>query len=270
MPNNAVPEFVFHAGTAPLLVSIPHMGTHIPPTIAAHMTPKAREMHDTDWHLDQLYACAFELGASVLMATHSRYVVDLNRPENGVSLYPGQNVTGLCPLDSFDESSLYLSGNQPDASQIQQRITQFWRPYHEQLASELHRLRELHGTAVLWDAHSIRSIVPRFFEGSLPNLNLGTADGKSCYPALAQKLLRLAQDIPDQTAVLNGRFKGGHITRHYGNPANRIHAIQLELTQCSYMQESMPFGYIHEQAQCLQPHLKKMLEACITFAYSGE
>jgi len=266
MPDKPCPSFVFHAGTQPLLLSIPHMGTHIPPAIAEGMTFEALEMHDTDWHLDQLYSFAREMGASVLMATHSRYVVDLNRPQDGASLYPGQNVTGLCPVDTFDQTPLYREGCAPDDAEVQRRVHAYWKPYHGQLAAELQRLRDQHGGAVLWDAHSIRSVVPRFFEGSLPNFNLGTADGASCSTDLAQVLLGIAKAIPDQTAVLNGRFKGGHITRQYGEPSNGIHAVQLELTQCSYMQEAMPFDFLPETAALVQPHLKQLLQACLAFA----
>ncbi|AOW13566.1 N-formylglutamate deformylase [Hydrogenophaga crassostreae] len=266
MSDNACPPFVFHAGTQPLLLSIPHMGTHIPPAIAEGMTSEALEMHDTDWHLDQLYSFAREMDISVLMATHSRYVVDLNRPQDGASLYPGQNVTGLCPVDTFDQTPLYLEGSAPDPTEVQRRVAAYWKPYHEQLSGELRRLRNLHGNAVLWDAHSIRSVVPRFFEGRLPNFNLGTADGTSCSPDLAQALMAIAKAIPDQTAVLNGRFKGGHITRQYGEPEDGMHAVQLELTQSSYMQEAMPFAFLPERAALVQPHLKKLLQACLAFS----
>lgn len=266
MTMTAPPPFVFHAGTRPLLVSIPHMGTYVPPDIAARMVPLALEVHDTDWHLDQLYAFAKGMGASILMATHSRYVVDLNRRPDGASLYPGQNVTGLCPVDTFDESPLYLPGQAPDEAEIQRRTDAFWRPYHDQLASELARLKATHGRAVLWDAHSIRSVVPRFFEGRLPDLNLGTADGASCTPALAEQLLAIARSAPGCTAVLNGRFKGGHITRHYGQPAEGIQAIQLEMAQCVYMDESWPFAYRPERATLIQPSLRRMLEAVLAHA----
>jgi N-formylglutamate deformylase len=265
-PTHSPPPFVFHEGTAPLLVSIPHTGTHIPPAIAARMTSEACEVHDTDWHLDRLYSLARGMGASILMATHSRYVVDLNRPQDGASLYPGQNVTGLCPVDTFDQTPLYLGGDEPDEAEIKQRVDTYWRPYHGQLAAELARLRARHGIAVLWDAHSIRSVVPRFFEGTLTNFNLGTADGASCSEVLSGELLAIAQTIPDQTAVLNGRFKGGHITRHYGDPKNGIHAVQLELTQSSYMQERMPFAYLPERASRVQPHLQGLLQAAVAFA----
>lgn len=266
MVTSEPPPFVFHAGTRPLLVSIPHMGTYIPPDLADRMVPQALEVHDTDWHLDHLYGFARDLGASVLMATHSRYVVDLNRPPDGASLYPGQNVTGLCPIDTFDQAPLYLPGHTPDQAEVQRRVKAYWHPYHTQLAAELARLKTEHGCAALWDAHSIRSVVPRFFEGRLPDLNLGTADGASCAADLADTLLTLAQAAPGCSAVLNGRFKGGHITRQYGNPTLGVHAVQLEMVQCVYMDESWPFAYRPERAALIKPILQRMLEAVLAFA----
>ena len=266
MPDTAPAPFLFHQGTAPLLISMPHAGTHVPPAIAARLTPEARQVPDTDWHLPRLYDFAQALGASILVATHSRYVVDLNRPPDGASLYPGQSVTGLCPVDTFDDTPIYAQGDVPDDAEVAARRDAVWAPYHAQLRAELDRIRAQHGVAVLWDAHSIRSVLPRFFEGKLPDLNLGTADGASCDPALAQTLLAIAQSAPGYTGVLNGRFKGGHITRHYGQPAQNIHAVQLEMTQCSYMQEALPFDYLPEVAAGVQPHLVRLLEAALGFA----
>ena len=258
--------FVFHQGTQPLLISMPHAGTYVPPTLAARFTEEARQVPDTDWHMERLYAFAKDMGASILAATHSRYVVDLNRPPDGASLYPGQSVTGLCPVDTFDDTPIYTRGDVPDGAEIAARRDAVWAPYHAQLRAELDRIRAQHGVAVLWDAHSIRSVLPRFFEGKLPDLNLGTADGASCSPALAQELLAIARSAPGYTGVLNGRFKGGHITRHYGQPERNIHAVQLEMTQCSYMQEALPFSYLPEVAAGVQPHLERMLKAVLAFA----
>ncbi len=259
------PAFLFHQGTQPLLISIPHVGTYVPPAIAARLTPEARQVPDTDWHLDILYGFARELGASILQATHSRYVVDLNRPPDGASLYPGQSVTGLCPVDSFDDTPLYASGDVPDDAEVAARRNAIWLPYHQQLQAELTRIKAAHGVAALWDAHSIRSVLPRFFEGKLPDLNLGTAKGESCDPALAQAVLAVAQGAQGYSSVLNGRFTGGYITRHYGQPRQNIHAIQLEMTQSSYMQEALPFSYLPEVAAQVQPHLKRMLQTVLQF-----
>ena len=262
----AMQPFTFHQGTQPLLISMPHAGTYVPPQLAARFTDEARHVPDTDWHMERLYAFAKGMGASILVATHSRYVVDLNRPPDGASLYPGQSVTGLCPVDTFDDTPIYAQGDVPGDAEITERREAVWAPYHAQLRAELDRIRAHHGVAVLWDAHSIRSVLPRFFDGKLPDLNLGTADGASCAPELAAELLRIAQAAPGYTAVLNGRFKGGHITRHYGQPGQGVHAVQLEMTQCSYMQEALPFDYLPEVAAGVQPHLRRMLEAALAFA----
>ncbi len=262
------PAFTFHQGTAPLLVSMPHVGTYVPPAIAARLSEEARHVPDTDWHLETLYAFARELGASILVATHSRYVVDMNRPPDGASLYPGQSVTGLCPVDTFDDTPLYPKGDVPTEAEIAARRDAIWQPYHTQLASELARIRQQHGVAMLWDAHSIRSVLPRFFEGKLPDLNLGTGKGTSCDPTLAQSVFDIAQaaQADGYTSVLNGRFTGGYITRQYGQPAQNVHAIQLEMTQSSYMEETLPFAYRPDLAAKVQPHLRKMLEGVLAFA----
>ncbi|MDB5732291.1 MAG: N-formylglutamate deformylase [Variovorax sp.] len=259
------PPFRFRAGTRPLLISMPHVGTHVPPALAARFTDEARQVPDTDWHLERLYDFADQLGASVLVATHSRYVIDLNRTPDGTSLYPGQSVTGLCPIDTFDDTPIYAAGDVPDEAEIAERRAAVWQPYHRQLVDELARLKAAHGTVALWDAHSIRSVLPRFFDGRLPDLNLGTANGASCDPALARTLLGIAGQVPGHTAVLNGRFTGGYITRHHGRPGQGVHAVQLEMTQCSYMQEALPFDYLPDVAAGVQPHVRRLLEAVLEF-----
>lgn len=270
--NTAVtdhPPFVFHPGTEPLLISMPHVGTHVPAAIAERLSDEARQVPDTDWHIERLYDFARALGASVLVATHSRYVVDLSRAPDGASLYPGQSVTGLCPVDSFDDTPLYRSPDgQPDGAEIEARRQAVWQPYHDQLAAELERLRGQHGAVVLWDAHSIRSVLPRFFQGKLPDFNLGTGQGSSCDPALAQAVFGIARQAgaDGYSAVLNGRFTGGYITRHYGQPQRQVHAIQMEMTQSSYMQEALPFDYLPDVAARVQPHLRRMVEAALAFA----
>jgi N-formylglutamate deformylase len=260
------PAFHFRAGTRPLLISMPHVGTHVPPGLAARFSDEARRVPDTDWHLEQLYDFADALGASVLVATHSRYVIDLNRPPDNQNLYPGQDTTGLCPLDTFDKTPLYRQAQDaPEEAEILARREALWRPYHDQLAAELARLQGCHGTVALWDAHSIRSVLPRFFEGKLPDLNLGTANGASCDPALAQQLLSIAQATPGYRAVLNGRFKGGYITREYGSPMQGVHAVQLEMTQCTYMDEHWPYTYRPDLASGIQPTLRRLLDTVLAF-----
>ena len=261
-----IPAFTLQRGTRPLLISMPHVGTHVPAQLASRFTPEARTVPDTDWHMDRLYDFARELGASILMATHSRYVVDLNRPPDNANLYPGQDTTGLCPVDTFDKMPVYADGTHgPDDAEIALRRDAVWHPYHNALQEELKRLREAHGTIALWDAHSIRSVLPRFFEGKLPDFNLGTADGKSCDAGLAASLFEIANGVPNHTAALNGRFKGGYITRQYGKPADGIHAIQLEQTQSSYMEEMYPFAYDQGKAANIRPAIRQMLETVLGF-----
>jgi len=265
MATEAMEPFLFCEGRGPLLVSMPHVGLHIPDDIAAGMTPLALTVSDTDWHIDRLYDFLGNLGASVIVATHSRYVVDLNRPPDGASLYPGQATTGLCPTVTFDGEPLY-KGDPPDETEVARRVDGYWKPYHARLEAELERLKAAHGYALLWDAHSIRSIVPRLFEGRLPDFNIGTADGASCDPELARRVLQATESAQGCSAVLNGRFKGGYITRQYGKPGDGIHAVQLELSQRTYMDETRPFGFREELAEGVRPVIKLMLTAMLDWA----
>ncbi|HEY7238918.1 MAG TPA: N-formylglutamate deformylase [Burkholderiales bacterium] len=249
--------FKFRAGRAPLLVSMPHTGTHIPEAFLARMTAEAKRLPDTDWHLEHLYDFVDELGASVLVATHSRYVVDLNRPPDNANLYPGQDTTPLVPLDTFHKKPLYRPGQEPNEGEIAERVVTWWKPYHAKLTEELGQIRRSHGYALLWDAHSIFSEVPRFFQGKLTELNLGTADGRSCGSGIGEGLM---QRVSGYGAVLDGRFKGGYITRTYGDPANGVHAVQLELSEATYMNESPPFAFRDDLAVRLRPQLRALLE----------
>ncbi len=257
--------FRFKQGTAPLLVSMPHVGTHIQDVLARRMMPVAKTVPDTDWHLEQLYEFANDLGASILVATHSRYVVDLNRPPDNANLYPGQDTTGLCPIDTFAKQPIYRMGEEPDETEVKHRVGTYWKPYHAKLQEELARLKQVHGSALLWDAHSIASEVPRFFQGQLTDFNLGTADGASCRPEIGEKMLAIAERASGFTSVLNGRFKGGYITRTYGKPAEGVEAVQLELSEITYMDEPHPFGYRKDLAAQVQPHLRAMLEGFMGF-----
>jgi N-formylglutamate deformylase len=256
-------DFRFKAGTAPLLVSMPHVGTDIPDDIAATMAPCALPRADTDWHLEQLYAFATELGASTLAARWSRYVIDVNRPPEDFNLYPGMDTTGLCPVDTFAREPLYQPGRAPLEAEVQRRLQACWQPYHRQLQAELARLLALHGRVLLWDAHSIASRVPRFFDGQLPDLNIGTATGTSCAPALEQAVVDAARSQQRFTVAVNGRFKGGYITRQYGRPQAHVHAIQLEMCQYLYMDEAAPFGYRPDRAAFVLPVLRDCVGAAL-------
>jgi N-formylglutamate deformylase len=253
--------FTLHRGTAPLLVSLPHDGIAIPPDIAARMTEAARGVPDTDWHVSRLYDFAKSLGASVLVPRYSRYVVDLNRPPDDASLYPGQNTTGLCPMWRFSGDPVYLPGRTPTEGEVRARVERYWRPYHDALRAEIERLRAQHGRVVLWEGHSIRgSGLPFLFDGRLPDLNLGTAGGASCSPALQATLEAVLSAQSGYDWVANGRFKGGHITRRYGDPANGVDAVQLEISQRNYMDEDA-FAYDEAKAAKLQALLRALLEA---------
>lgn len=251
--------FHFHQGRGPLLVSMPHVGLETPDDISANMTDIARTMIDTDWYVDRLYDFLKEMDVSILSAKYSRYVVDLNRGTDGVSLYPGQKVTGLCPMTTFNDEPLYVRGHQPD---VEARTTKYWKPYHNQISSELARIKKKHGRAMLWDAHSIKSHVPELFEGRLPDLNLGTGNGISANHSLVERLDDIV-NCSKYSAALNGRFKGGYITRNYGNPKNDIHAVQLEISQVTYMDEAPLNEFREDKADQLRPVLKALIETMV-------
>ena len=257
--------FRFKAGRLPILVSMPHAGIDIPDAVAATMTPCAQARADTDWHLPELYGFLEEMGVSTLSACWSRYLIDLNRPLDDTNLYPGLDTTGLCPVDTFGRERLYQDGKEPDQAEVARRRDLYWRPYHQQLRAELDRLKAEHGAVVLWEAHSIASVVPRFFDGRLPDLNFGTANGASCAQGLEDAILGVARSQDAFSLALNGRFKGGHITRHYGQPAQQVHAIQLEMCQCLYMNEAPPFDYRPDRARQVQPLLRDMLTAALAW-----
>ncbi|MCL1634182.1 N-formylglutamate deformylase [Luteimonas sp. SX5] len=250
--------FELHRGTAPLLISVPHDGTAVPDDIAERLTDTARRVPDTDWHVARLYGFARELGASMIVPKHSRYVVDLNRPEDDVSLYPGQNTTGLCPIVQFTGEPVYREGQAPDEEEVGARVERYWRPYHQALRGEIERMKAAHGRIVLWEGHSIRGEVPFLFEGRLPDLNLGTAGGTSCSSELQRRLESVLAEQGGYDFVVNGRFKGGYITRHYGDRDDGVDAVQLEISQRTYMDEAS-FGWDEAKSAKLQPLLRRLL-----------
>ncbi|MGA9573654.1 MAG: N-formylglutamate deformylase [Lysobacterales bacterium] len=233
------PVFSFQRGRTPLLVSIPHAGTVVPGAIRTNLSEKALGLPDTDWYVDRLYHWVMDRGAGLLVANYSRYVIDLNRPPDNAALYSGPG-TGLLPELLFDGSPLYTQGSNRVATELPQRRLQYWNPYHEKIAAELEHIRERFGYAILLDAHSIRSEVPRLFEGKLPDLNLGSNSGASAHPDLITASFSSLGSDKQYSTVLDGRFKGGYITRHYGKPAEGCHALQLEMSQSSYMREQPP------------------------------
>ena len=261
--------FSLQQGRVPLLISLPHVGTEIPPEISERLVPRALASEDTDWHLERLYRpLAERLGASLLVPRYSRYVIDLNRPPDDQPLYPGAaGGTGLVPTRFFTNEPLYRDGAEPDAVEIAARREAYWRPYHEALAAELERLRAEHGHALLFDGHSIRSELPWLFDGTLPALNLGTADGASCAPALTAGLATLLAGQPAFSQVANGRFKGGYITRHHGRPGDGVHAVQLEMCQRCYMDEAADPREAYDEARAAQvaPLIEQMLKEMLAW-----
>ena len=251
-----------HRGTAPLLISLPHDGEKLPSELLPRLTADARRLPDTDWYVSRLYAFARELGASVLVPAYSRYLIDLNRPPDDLSLYPGQATTGLCPTIQFNGSSLYLEGQAPSPDEVQERLERYWRPYHETLRGELDRLREAHGRVLLWEGHSILSRVPFLFDGRLPDFNLGTVNGTSCSSERQFRVEAVLSAQQTYTWVANGRFKGGYITRHYGRPDEGVEAIQLELAQCNYLHEDT-FEWDEARAAPTQALIRNLIEAAL-------
>jgi len=255
--------FILQPGTTPLLVSFPHVGTTLPESIRQRMVPRAHALEDTDWHLEALYSFVRSMGAGTLVPTHSRYVIDLNRPPENVPMYAGANNTELCPTRFFSGDPLYLPGQAPDAAEVTHRLNTYWRPYHDALATELQRLRSIHGQAVLFDAHSIRSVLPWLFDGQLPDLNLGTVNGNSASPQLREALSKVLQQQSRFSQVVDGRFKGGHITRHYGRPQENIHAVQLEMCWRCYMAEGAPYMLDDARASEVLPVLRQLVKTMV-------
>ena len=256
--------YTFSDGKLPLLVSIPHDGRALMPGQQYDMTAAGKAIPDTDWHVRALYDFANDFGASVIGANYSRYVIDLNRPANDAALYENQRSTGLCPVRTFDGEEIYRDGFEVTPRDRQHRIRTYWNPYHARIRAVLGDLHSQFGYALLWDAHSIRSEVPSLFDGRLSDLNLGTNDGSSCDERLCEDVTAVAKSS-DYSVVLNGRFKGGYITRRYGRPGDGVHALQLELALQTYMDES---GGQYEQGRAdrLQGTLSDMLAAFVDAA----
>jgi N-formylglutamate deformylase len=251
--------FTLRRGSRPLLVSLPHVGTAIPDDQRHRYVERALALEDTDWHLERLYDFVRELGASLLAPRYSRYLIDLNRPPEDAPMYPGVNNTELCPTRFFSGDPLYRPGLAPDAAEIARRREHYWRPYHHALAVELQRIKAMHGHAVLFDAHSIQSRLPWLFEGRLPDLNLGTAGGASCAASLRDALAAALGAHAEFTHAVDGRFKGGYITRQYGRPASGVHAVQLEMCWCCYMEECSPYAWDAARAARARPLLRELV-----------
>ncbi len=251
-----------HSGSIPLLVSFPHSGQFIPEAIEGRMTNHALTLPDTDWYLERLYDFLPELGVSTVAANFSRYLIDPNRSTDGVNLYPGRPTPELCPKLCFDGTAIYRSGMEPDAFDIGQRTATYWTAYHDAIQGELSRLKNQYGKAVLFDSHSIASEVPRLFENQLPDINMGTANGASCGPQLEKSIGSVLDSQSQYSHVFNGRFVGGYITRHYGQPDNGVQAVQLELSKRTYMDEQTG-QWDDKKATAVRPLLRKIVESIV-------
>ena len=255
--------YTLHRGPTALLISMPHVGTEMPPRQRVHYTDRALQFEDTDWFLDRLYAFAANMGASLLTPHCSRYLIDLNRPRENTPMYAGQNNTELCPTRHFTGEPIYRPGQEPDEAEVRRRVAAYWQPYHDALRDELARLKAAHGHAVLFDAHSIKSELPWLFEGRLPDMNLGTGGGGSCAPELRDALAAVFAKQSRYTHVVDGRFKGGHITRHFGRPIDGVHAVQLEMCWRAYMDETLAPTWDGERADEVRPLLRALVQTLI-------
>jgi N-formylglutamate deformylase len=253
-----------YQSTGPIVLGLPHTGTYVPDAIADRLNENGRLLADTDWHIDQLYAGLLPQVTTVRAVFH-RYVIDANRDPEGQSLYPGQNTTTLVPLTDFDGHPIWSTP--PDAAEVAARRAAFHAPYHAALSAELARVRDLHGVAILYDCHSIRSKIAFLFDGTLPDFNIGTNMGTTCAPQIEAATARICAQADGYSHVINGRFKGGWTTRHYGRPAEGFHAIQMELAQSTYLaQETPPWIYDTAKAGRLRPHLASILTALADMA----
>ena len=263
MKNGVTDLLEIHQGTSPLVLSMPHSGRDLVQHVEAALNEEGLGLADTDWGIERLYDFHPALGASVVRSKLSRYVIDLNRDPSGQSLYPGQATTGLCPTETFDGVPLYQPGKEPDDAEGAQRLDRYFRPYHEALRQMIDATVARHGYALLFDCHSIRSVVPRLFDGPLPVFNIGTNDGQASTPVLGQIMADVCAKADGMSHVLNGRFKGGWITRHYGDPAGNVHAVQLELAQSAYMLEVPPWTYDQDKAAATANIIQSALQAML-------
>ena len=256
-------------GDGPVVLAMPHTGARVPTDVWDNLNDNGRALSDTDWNINRLYAGLLDSATTVRTSIH-RYVIDANRAPDGASLYPGQNTTGLCPTTDFDGQPIYRSGREPAPAEIAQRCSLYHAPYHAVLKAEIARVQAIHSVVVLLDCHSIRSRIPYLFDGTLSVFNIGTDGGATCSPAIQSAVQTVCEAAPGYSSVLNGRFKGGWTTRHYGHPMHNVHAIQLELAQSTYMAEIPPWTYDEHLADRLREHLGTVLRNLETLARQGD
>ena len=255
-------------GNSPIILGQPHGGTFVPDDIFKRLNARGQGLDDTDWHINRLYDGLLEHSTVVQSHIH-RYVIDPNRDPGGVSLYPGKNTTTLVPTTNFDGEDIWREGQEPTSEEIQVRKEAFHRPYHDALGAEIDRVVAKHGVAILFDCHSIRSEIPFLFQGQLPAFSIGTNNGETCDPTIESAVTTICANAARFNHVVNGRFKGGWTTRHYGQPKKGVHAIQMELAQRTYMTETTPWMFDQSSADRLREHLGEILHSLETLALSG-
>jgi len=262
-------RFEVTPGDSAIILGQPHGGTDVPDEIFRRLNMRGQELADTDWHIDRLYAGLLP-GATIVRSHIHRYVIDANRDPGGVTLYPGQNTTGLCPTTDFDGRPIWRAGQEPSQDEIMARRELYHAPYHAALAEQIDRVKARHGFAIVYDCHSIRSHIPFLFDGTLPVFNIGTNDAKTCDPLIEKITAEICALAPAYDYVLNGRFKGGWTTRHYASPESGVHTIQMEVSQRAYMNEAMPRDYLPGRAKSVRPVLAAILENLDELARSGK
>ncbi len=265
----STPYFIVEAKgkKVPVLLSVPHSGTEFPEEIKSHyVKEKAAQPDDTDWFVHELYNFASEMGITTIHAKYSRWVVDLNRDPESKPLYnDGRIITALSPLTDFFGDKIYTEEKfEPNDEEVKRRIPLYFTPYHEKINSLLQELKEEFGVAVLWEAHSIRQKVPTIRKDDFPDLILGNNDGKTANGELIEAVLK---ELGSDTYELkhNTPFKGGHITRSFGDPENNIHALQLEMTKVNYMEDD-ELTFSEERSNRIRKILKSSFEAIINWA----
>lgn len=252
------------APAVPILLSVPHCGTEFPTELTDQFKPDLRSApDDTDWFVHQLYDFAPQMGITLIHATYSRWVIDLNRDPESKPLYAdGRIITAICPATNFFGEKLYKDERTEVAgNEVARRLQAYYWPYHQQVQVLLDGLKQKHGRVLLWDCHSIRQHVPTIHREKFPDLILGDVDGTSASPGLIEETLSIL-DHSGYCVSHNHPFKGGYITRHFGQPSVEQHALQLEMTKVNYMDDQEQ-SYNRARAERMRSLLKKVFERLI-------
>lgn len=252
------------APKVPILLSVPHCGTEFPQELKGQYKQHLiNAPDDTDWFVNRLYDFAASMGITMIHSTFSRWVIDLNRDPESKPLYTdGRIITALCPSTTFAGESIYNDERKEvDQAEVKRRLGIYYAPYHDQLAKKIFELKNKFGKVLLWECHSIRKFVPTVHTEKFPDLILGSNDGKSAAPGIIETTLEHLGKSPF-TLKHNHPFKGGYITRHFGNPSENAHALQLEMTKVNYMDDS-ELNYDGARAEAVRKVLMKVFSELI-------